>query len=1002
MAYPGIVVEVDWAGDNNFSHAASDVTEDIRPSTLAFSRGRNFSGQTIARAVAGRLAVQLRNREAKYRPEDPNSVIQGVTVEGKSIRVRERHSDRSVGEHWWSAESTGAWFAADSNDRFSGNSTATSAAARATLWSGFIDDIEYVDNRSDDDSAVIAALGNLSRLIGHRIDISPRSNQSTGAAMSLALTTGGIPASIRGTGGGTISIPRWFVKDEQMINVLRDLESTELGVFFEDADGKLTLQSRTARSTGALATSAFTLNDSEHIVKSIRILEIKRVANIVRVPVQTYSNAASAVLWRASGNIVVAAGTTVRVRAVYPTRDAPNDHVGVVSWTPVASGTDYVAQTNLSVTSSTVGEELEIVLTNSGGTDLTVTSLQARGVALVADTPLVIEKRDSTSIGTHGEREYPEPSPWFGSIAEASTYADTVIARHKDLETILRVEFQANQIWDDIATVDISRRVSVDIDGRTADYHIEFIGHKLDRGIDHRVTYILSPVAESTRPAAPLAPSHLSQTLSTLVIGVTEPYNGGSVITGYEARYRRVGTAAWTSTTPFTTTQTTLTRLTRGATYEMQVRAINAIGTSDWSRTGTGRVGFRAPSAPGAPTLTARTISTLTFSWSDPSDNGGDGISRYDYRYRRGTSGAWSSAVASTVRTATIEGLAESVSYQIQVRAVNGAGASTWSTSLSATTVLSIPLTPTGLSLTSKTRTGLVFGWNSAQLVTRYRYQYRVAGSATWSTAATTTTATATLSSLSEYTQYEFRVRAENASGNSGYAVLNERTDYSRQAIRYTSVGTQTISWPFYSGLSIKVVATSGGGGGGGGGGGQIGFSRGESPSRFSNNGQLGSAGGISGIRESNGNDLIIALAGANGRGGQEGRFGGLGGGSGPEIGNDGSSSTTQNGGDGGDGGDGSDNGGDGGDGGDGGEGEFQRDRGGTGGGGGEGGTSSQTTRFLDLPNGTSLTLIVGAGGAGGAGGVGGISTRGLPRINGQDGQDGADGQDGSVIINAP
>ena len=97
-------------------------------------------------------------------------------------------------------------------------------------------------------------------------------------------------------------------------------------------------------------------------------------------------------------------------------------------------------------------------------------------------------------------------------------------------------------------------------------------------------------------------------------------------------------------------------------------------------------VAGEAPGKPDAPTVTAASVSSLTVNWSAPT-NAGPAITDYDVQYREGTSGNWSDGGhAGTAITATLTGLAENTSYQVQVRATNDEGTGAWSEAGSGTT----------------------------------------------------------------------------------------------------------------------------------------------------------------------------------------------------------------------------------------------------------------------------------------------------------------------------
>ena len=86
-----------------------------------------------------------------------------------------------------------------------------------------------------------------------------------------------------------------------------------------------------------------------------------------------------------------------------------------------------------------------------------------------------------------------------------------------------------------------------------------------------------------------------------------------------------------------------------------------------------------APDTPFAPTVTAVSSSRLQVSWEEP-DNQGPPITDYDYRYRE-PSGTWTEVSNTNISatTLTIEGLAASTSYDVEVRAKNAEGTSDWS-----------------------------------------------------------------------------------------------------------------------------------------------------------------------------------------------------------------------------------------------------------------------------------------------------------------------------------
>ena len=175
------------------------------------------------------------------------------------------------------------------------------------------------------------------------------------------------------------------------------------------------------------------------------------------------------------------------------------------------------------------------------------------------------------------------------------------------------------------------------------------------------------------------------------------------------------------------------------------------------------------PGRPAAPSVTAvdGSPTSLLVNWTAPT-NTGPAIDDYDLRYREGTSGAWTDGPKNQPGTsATIPGLTESTSYQVQVLARNAEDDSPWSPSGSGQTgALGAPDVPTGLSATRGNRQ-VMLSWvqpSGGAEVTDYEYEQDVSGR--WiSTRSTDTDYTVT--GLTNGQSYTFRVRAVNSAGAS-------------------------------------------------------------------------------------------------------------------------------------------------------------------------------------------------------------------------------------------
>ena len=198
----------------------------------------------------------------------------------------------------------------------------------------------------------------------------------------------------------------------------------------------------------------------------------------------------------------------------------------------------------------------------------------------------------------------------------------------------------------------------------------------------------------ATAPGAPAIESLTARDQEIAVVWTAPASDGGSDITSYDLRHIRSDAddkadGNWTVETSVWTTgagalEHTLSGLANGTRYDVQARAVNAIGNGSWSAT----VTATPATVPTAPDLWSAAAGSgrITITWSGPASDGGSHITSYDLRYIRSDSddsddANWTlredfSRTASSYR---IGGLTNGVAYHVQVRAVNAAGDGAWS-----------------------------------------------------------------------------------------------------------------------------------------------------------------------------------------------------------------------------------------------------------------------------------------------------------------------------------
>ena len=250
--------------------------------------------------------------------------------------------------------------------------------------------------------------------------------------------------------------------------------------------------------------------------------------------------------------------------------------------------------------------------------------------------------------------------------------------------------------------------------------------------------------------------------------------DGGSDITRYEVQYKRTtaSSSAWSRPPLSTTSESkTITGLTNGRSYHVQVRACNAAGCGGWSSSVTGTP-HTTPDEVEDLSIEEEGDRSLDVEWDEPDDDGGSDIIRYEVQYKRTTasSSAWRNAGSTTSESKTITGLTNGRSYHVQVRACNDAGCGIWSSSVRGTPQISATApdkvsTPT----VSAGNRSLSVSWtappNGGSAITSYKIQYKLTSVTSWTNAGSATGTSKTIDSLTNGSSYHVQVQACNTVG---------------------------------------------------------------------------------------------------------------------------------------------------------------------------------------------------------------------------------------------
>nr|WP_294546296.1 fibronectin type III domain-containing protein [uncultured Rhodopila sp.] len=186
--------------------------------------------------------------------------------------------------------------------------------------------------------------------------------------------------------------------------------------------------------------------------------------------------------------------------------------------------------------------------------------------------------------------------------------------------------------------------------------------------------------------------------------------------------------------------------------------------------------GTAAVAAPGQVTgLASSTITSaaITISWQSPGSGGA--ASSYAVQYRVTGTSSWSTAPAVVgATTCVLSGLTAATSYDIVVQAINAAGTGSSSSILTVTTAalpqVPVPARVSGLAATPASSSSMQVTWSAqtgTSAATSFTVQYRVTGSATWTSSVAGIAGTSTtISGLQAATGYDFSVIGVNASGS--------------------------------------------------------------------------------------------------------------------------------------------------------------------------------------------------------------------------------------------
>ncbi len=299
----------------------------------------------------------------------------------------------------------------------------------------------------------------------------------------------------------------------------------------------------------------------------------------------------------------------------------------------------------------------------------------------------------------------------------------------------------------------------------------------------------------ATRPAAPTSLTATAAGQTTINLRWTAPTNtGGADITGYRIEVSPNGTSNWTNqqaNTRSTATTYAHTGLSAGTTRHYRVSAINSVGTGAASNVDDATTDAATrPAAPTGLTATAAGQTTITLSWTAPTNTGGASITGYRIEVSPNGTTNWTNLQANTRLTTTRyshTGLSAGTTRHYRVSAINSVGTGAASNVASATTstpTATRPAAPTGLTATAAGQTNINLRWTAptntgGAAITGYQIEVSPNGTSNWTNLQANTGSPATSYShtgLSAGTTRHYRVSAINSVGTGAASNVDDAT----------------------------------------------------------------------------------------------------------------------------------------------------------------------------------------------------------------------------------
>ena len=306
----------------------------------------------------------------------------------------------------------------------------------------------------------------------------------------------------------------------------------------------------------------------------------------------------------------------------------------------------------------------------------------------------------------------------------------------------------------------------------TTKYTVQIRAENVDGASDWVTVTATSTAFDPPAPPSNVDATALTTTTISLSWSASAADQPGDNVS-YEVSWR-TGTQAWRSPvramTPYT-----ITGFIAGQTWNFRVRSRGMGGVSAWVTDSATTPGSNPTNPPRSVVATATSPTAVSMTWEPPSAGGN--VDAYEVQYKLASADGWTDATDVT-SPSEITGLTASTDYNFRVRATGPGGDSDWVTANATTQDIPPPDDPESVEATATSTTAISVTWTAPSAggpVSAYEVQYKLASADGW-TDATDVTSPSEITGLTASTDYNFRVRATGAGGESDWVTANATT----------------------------------------------------------------------------------------------------------------------------------------------------------------------------------------------------------------------------------